>query len=738
MTSTPRFISLRWRVLLPLIGVLLVTAMLAAYALGSSLNASLGLPMLNLLTEQGRAVNLRAAQLYESDRAEAQRIAFTAGVADSISGGVSPALQAALQTMAQLAGLDSLILTDAQGIEQVGLTRSAAEADYLPSAAADLGGERIIRRALGGEVGPSGLIQAGEGGLLLYTAAPILRDGGPVGVVLVGRRLESVLARLRPGELYQLTLYSAPGAPLHSTFDAGLSAAPPLQLSPEQLSLATRSGGSPVAPLDLNGVSYQTIGFPFIYGSDTLAVASLAALDQSPLLLDMNRKLVGLTFAGVAAALVIGAFMVLNRLVIGRAEQITQTAQSLTAGQTLARTRMQATDELGAAGLALDQYAEHVQQRVDNLHLTLRRQRRETEHLQAALEAMPEGVIVQDKDGQVLVMNRPARQLISTQQNGRSAALAQLLTGAGGQAISPGLYTLGDPQDIDQDGRVLRAQAGAITDVGGERVGTVIVLRDITADVRRDQQREARLRQIETDIQAPLAASAHRMDEQPLNTISRELSKRAVALQKLVVELRDLQLADGAVIHDEQRPLPLETLVWSIANEWRQVATAAELTLDVLIERKGMFVLGDERRLRWAIGNLLDNAIKYTLPGGKLTLEIQGEHNGQATLRVRDNGVGILPTDLPLAGTRFYRGTPTTLDGTVLHLPGAGQGLYTARQIIEAHGGLFKLKSQQGIGTAVYFTLPLTAPVSYELPTLPDDLDGETMPLGKQSIVHSR
>ncbi|MBN8595029.1 MAG: hypothetical protein J0M33_24970 [Anaerolineae bacterium] len=732
MTSSPRFISLRWRVLLPLIGVLLIAAMLGAYAIGSSLSVSINTPMLNLLTEQGRAVNLRATQLYESDRAEAQRIAFTSGVAEAITSGGALALQDSLESLARLADLDSLILTDVQGIEAIGLTRADADSPYQLSSGADLSGERAIRQTTENIIGASSLIQTGDGALLLYTAAPVVADDQIIGAVLVGRTLDRVLAQLRPGDLYHMTAYAGPGAPLDSTFE---TAFPALDLSRDQLSLALRSGGSPITELDLNGVRYRTISFPFIYGTETLGVASLAALDQSPLLLDMNRKLTGLTFAGITAALVIGAFALLNRLVIGRASQIAQTAQALAAGQNLARTRMQATDELGAVGLALDQYADHVEQRVDTLHLTLRRQRRETEHLLAALEAMPEGVIVHDKDGQVLVMNRPARDLIGTQQNGRAAALVNLLTGAGAQPIAPGLYTLGDPQQIDQDGRVLRAQAGAITDMGGERVGTVIVLRDITDEIRRDQAREAKLRQIESDIQTPLATAARQMDEQPLSVISRELSRRAVALQKLVVELRDLQMADGDSIHEDQRPLPLETLIWSIANEWRQVATAAELTLDVLIERKGLFVLGDERRLRWALGNLLDNAIKYTLPGGKLTLEIQGEHNGQATLRVRDNGVGILPQDLPLVGTPFYRGTPTTLDGTVLYLPGTGQGLHTARQIIEAHGGLFKVKSQQGVGTAVYFALPLTAPVSYELPTLPDDLDGETMPMGRQSVL---
>ena len=111
------------------------------------------------------------------------------------------------------------------------------------------------------------------------------------------------------------------------------------------------------------------------------------------------------------------------------------------------------------------------------------------------------------------------------------------------------------------------------------------------------------------------------------------------------------------------RQLPLDTLIWAVANEWKQVAQAANLTMTVTIDRPGLQIVGDERRLRWALGNIIDNAIKYTPPGGKISLEIKDEEDGYARLRVRDNGVGIAADELPHVFTRFYRGNAGQRDG---------------------------------------------------------------------------
>jgi two-component system sensor histidine kinase VicK len=385
-------------------------------------------------------------------------------------------------------------------------------------------------------------------------------------------------------------------------------------------------------------------------------------------------------------------------------------------------------------GQALDQYADYVQERQDALRGKLRRQRREIAHLLSVLEALPDGIVVQDLDGRVILMNDHARQLLGSQRVFRSANLHDLtavVTDVLGPSLAPGLYALGDPRQIDLDGKMLSAQAAAITNMSGERVGLVIVLRDISDEVRREREREALLHHMAKDVQEPLAdlARVPARSPYPLTIFARDITRHAVALQKLVVEMRQLTTIDARAVQQRQRPLRLDTLIWAVANEWRQIAQAANLSLQVIIQRSDLYVLGEEHRLRWAIGNIVDNAIKYTPPGGKLTLEIRGATENEALMRVRDNGVGIAPDELPNVFTRFYRGNPITEGGRTIRVPGTGQGLSIAKQIFDAHGGNIRVKSKQWVGTEVSFSLPLTAPVSMELPRLHADLEGETVRL---------
>jgi len=271
---------------------------------------------------------------------------------------------------------------------------------------------------------------------------------------------------------------------------------------------------------------------------------------------------------------------------------------------------------------------------------------------------------------------------------------------------------------MELDGRIVRVQGFSVMSLADQRVGTVLVIRDVTAETQREQARATLLEKMSFNAVSVTA-------EQPANdevAISKQIRRNIGALQKLIVEMRAVvSSSDAQFVQQATRPLPLDTLVWAIANEWKQVAQAANLTLSVSIERPGLYVLGDERRLRWAVGNIIDNAIKYTPPGGKVSLEIKDEEEGFARLRVRDSGVGIAADELPNVFTRFYRGTPVSVTGRALRVPGTGQGMTIARQIIEAHGGRISLRSSPGVGTAVYFTLQLTAPVSLELVTEGDE-----------------
>ncbi|MCA0458879.1 MAG: PAS domain-containing protein [Chloroflexi bacterium] len=731
--SQPRFISLRWRLVLPVLGALMIAVMVGAFVLGQNLTAAANTPQTNFLIQVGDAVRKRANDLYEQTLLEAQRVAFTRGVPQLTLAQSAVELQPILESSARLAKLDSIIVTDAQGIEVAGVLRVEQDSQvaYAVSTGTDLHVQSVIRYILDeGATGAAGLLRTPQG-LMLYTAIPMTDNNQRIGLVLVGRALDNLLAELKADGIADLALYDAQGELLQSTLPSSDFIATDLALALDvfQQSLST-SDQLVIRPLTHDEQGYQVGYTPFRFGADVVGLTAVLLPDSVPAISQTAQQLGGLTFAAVAGAGVLALSGVLYMLVIRPAAQVTAAASALTAGNPLVRTGMQPVNEVAAAGHALDQFADYVQERQDALRASLRRQRREFEFLQSVLESMPDGVLVHDQNGQVVVMNEQARGLLGTQPNDRLNL--RDLTPAGSatyKPLAPGLYTLGEPHRLEWDGHMVSAQATAIMNLVDQRVGTLVVLRDITKEVRREQVEEQMLKRLADEAHVPLTAAARaELSSLPMKEVALGLSRHAGALQKLIFAMREMTMPDAPAARESQSPLYLDTLIWVIANEWRQIATAANLSLEVLIEKRGLFVLGDERRLRWAVGNLVDNAIKYTPAGGKLTLEINGETDGRALMRVRDNGVGISREDAAYLATRFFRGTPRLPDGEVMRVPGTGQGLYVAKQIIEAHGGMLQIKSKPGVGTAAYFTLPITSAVGYQLPLLQNlDHEGETI-----------
>lgn len=110
----------------------------------------------------------------------------------------------------------------------------------------------------------------------------------------------------------------------------------------------------------------------------------------------------------------------------------------------------------------------------------------------------------------------------------------------------------------------------------------------------------------------------------------------------------------------------------------------------------------DEERIGLVVDNLLDNALKYTEPGGKVTLRVRAEP-GRLRIAVEDTGVGIPKPQLHRVFTKFFRA-----DNAIrLHTSGTGLGLYVAKNIIERHGGEIEVTSDEGKGTTFSFTLPI-------------------------------
>jgi len=149
------------------------------------------------------------------------------------------------------------------------------------------------------------------------------------------------------------------------------------------------------------------------------------------------------------------------------------------------------------------------------------------------------------------------------------------------------------------------------------------------------------------------------------------------------------------------RYMPLGDFLRETAEEMRIQATAKNQTLKIDSGDSAQdMVYADRDRLKQVMINLLDNAIKYTEPGG--VISVRAYRSGDVTaVEVTDTGSGIAPEHLPRIFERFYR---VDKDRS-REVGGTGLGLAIVKHIVEAHGGIIRVTSTPGKGSTFTFTL---------------------------------
>jgi two-component system sensor histidine kinase BaeS len=174
------------------------------------------------------------------------------------------------------------------------------------------------------------------------------------------------------------------------------------------------------------------------------------------------------------------------------------------------------------------------------------------------------------------------------------------------------------------------------------------------------------------------------------------LHEEILRTTRLVDDLETLASAEAAGFALQRQPVALRPLLEDAVREVtglfgdQQVRVEARLT-DVV-------VAGDPVRLRQVAANLLSNALKFTPPGGWVSVELAAEE-GQAVLRVADSGPGIPPEELPRVFDRFFRGSGVRAGGS-------GIGLAVVRELVAAHGGAIEAQSPPGAGAVFTVRLP--------------------------------
>jgi two-component system phosphate regulon sensor histidine kinase PhoR len=454
-------------------------------------------------------------------------------------------------------------------------------------------------------------------------------------------------------------------------------------------------------------------------GAGVLGVARVAypltAVEQARYTLWRNALLAVVLVSLPAAAL--GVLLV--RSIVGPLSSLREAARRFGQGDMAARSRVTTGGEIGELGSEFNAMAQQLGE-------TLEQRTAERNRMAAVLAHMHDGVITTDERGRVDTVNLAAAEFFGVDPE---KATGHSLIGV---THSHEMHTaLADLVARPGEHRRMEIQAGSrtlavvVTAVGGmdaartNRMGSdghttgLIVLQDVTELRRLERARRDFVTNIGHELRTPLTSvkllvetvrhAIHddtRAAENFLGQIEAELDR----LTHLVRELLELSRIESGQVQLERTGVDVPQMLEVAAGRLRAQAERAGVSLSVNVPDPLPPAYADRERIEQVLVNLVHNAIKFTEPGGSITLSANYE-DSEVGISVRDTGVGIPPEDLPRIFERFYKVDKARAAGRERE-GGTGLGLAIAKHVVQAHGGRIWAESVYGEGSSIHFTLP--------------------------------
>lgn len=443
----------------------------------------------------------------------------------------------------------------------------------------------------------------------------------------------------------------------------------------------------------------ETVGEPFRYVAlpprDGLIVRAAIPLSIVTSRLARIRALVagGATLAALIGVVVV---IVVARTLTRPLARLTDSVSSLSRGNLETRVQPEGTAELALLSGALNQMANELGKRI-------RQVREDRKNRDLILSAMDEGVVLIDPTDEIGYANPAARRMLGgapvTTDGLRPYGLRELIS----KARAEGSLREDEVQTGLQR-RTVRASALPV----GANGRILLVLRDVTEARQVEAMRRDFVANASHELKTPVASiqavaetvgRALNEDREAAERFAGQLRHEAVRLSHLVSDLLDLSRLEAE--RPEFDAVRLDLLVQDQVDRHRERARRAEVDLHSSLEPAT--VRGSSKDLSLLVGNLLDNAVRYTPPGGRIDVEL-GAKDDAVFLEVRDTGIGIPARDLPRIFERFYRVDPARSRQT----GGTGLGLSIAKHVVEQHGGQIAATSELGEGSTFRVVLPST------------------------------
>jgi signal transduction histidine kinase len=409
-----------------------------------------------------------------------------------------------------------------------------------------------------------------------------------------------------------------------------------------------------------------------------------------------NRGMLG---AG-ALAILIGSLLALlaGRALTAPLRQLTIAARGLPSGGII---------RLPRSGIAeIDQLSQTLRETQQELAARFEALQQERAESEALVNAMVEGVIASDARGRVITANPAARRLLGYGEADPIPDLPRLFRVKAARDVVDA--TLGGAAvldlELELDGRTLLVNSRPLPNGGA-----VLVLHDVSEIKRLEAVRRDFVANVSHELKTPLTSisgyAETLLGDDPGEDTRRQFLRTIVANAQRMQRLVDDQLDLARIESGRWQATPELLDFGAVARDaWAPRAPAAAAAGIRFLVQPGEGaerLRGDPEAIRQILGNLYDNAIRYTPQGGSITCWSVAEAGGVA-VGVSDTGAGIAGEHLPRLFERFYRVDPARSR----EAGGTGLGLAIVKHLVEGHGGRVRAESELGKGTTIRFWLP--------------------------------
>ena len=404
----------------------------------------------------------------------------------------------------------------------------------------------------------------------------------------------------------------------------------------------------------------------------------------------------------------------LARSIAGPLTALREAAVRFGKGDLETRSRINAEGEIGELSREFNAMAAR-------LSGTIHERTTERNQMAAVLAYMHDGIILTGADGRIESINDAAARIFTTTPDkafGRSL-IEVSYTHELHRALQAAFSTPAERQrlEINTGGHNISAVVTVVPGKDGGGPYGLIVLQDVTELRRLERVRRDFVANIGHELRTPLASvkllvetlnSAVHEDPAAAQDFLGRIDMEIDRLTQMVRELLELSNIESGQVHLNKKQVVVSDLLEQAAGRLRAQAERSNISLSVLVTANLPDVYADPERVEQVLVNLIQNGIKFTPPGGSVTLNAETIPDG-VRISVADTGAGIPPDDLPRVFERFYK-VDKARTGSPDREGGTGLGLAIARNIMQAHNGQIWVESEVGRGTTVFFTLPVSDP----------------------------